>query len=118
DTAKAAAQGRYITLDASDTLPRIMENGAVDESRFNAIIGGLLSQAKRVTDGEDCRIAVFGELVALLWAEGKPQEAIRVEQLWNDLAKTYSFALLCAYPITGFDNERCLASAGTGESVP
>jgi PAS domain S-box-containing protein len=106
DTAKAAAQGRYITLDASDTLPRFMENGAVDESRFNAIIGGVLSQAKRVTDGKDCRIAVFGELVALLWAEGKPQEAIRVEQLWNDLAKTYSFSLLCAYPITGFDNER------------
>src|ERR1700722_20628246 len=39
DTAKAASQGRYITLDASDTLPRFMVNGAVDESRFNSIIG-------------------------------------------------------------------------------
>jgi PAS domain S-box-containing protein len=106
DTAKAAAQGRYITLDASDTLPQFMVNGAVDESRFNAIIGDVLSRAKKVTDGNDCRTAVFGELVALLWAEGKPQEAIRVEQLWNDLAKTYSFSLLCAYPITGFDNEK------------
>jgi PAS domain S-box-containing protein len=48
---------------------------------------------------------VFGELVALLWAEGKPQEAIRVEQLWNDLAKSHSFSLLCAYPISGFSNE-------------
>ena len=45
------------------------------------------------------RIAVFGELVALLWADGKPPEAIRVEQLWNDLAKSHSFSLLCAYPI-------------------
>ncbi len=83
-----------------------MVDGAVDESRFNAIIGGVLNQAKKVVDGKDCRIAVFGELVALLWAQGKPQEAIRVEQLWNDLAKTHSFSLLCAYPITGFDNER------------
>ena len=106
DTAKASAQGRYIVLDASDTLPRFMVNGTVDESRFDAIIGGVLNQAKKVVHGKDCRIAVFGELVALLWAQGKPQEAIRVEQLWNDLAKTYSFSLLCAYPITGFDNER------------
>jgi hypothetical protein len=106
ETAKAAAQGRYIELDAGDTLPRFMVDGTVDESRFNAIIGGVLNQAKNVVNGKDCRIAVFGELVALLWAQGKPQEAIRVEQLWNDLAKTHSFSLLCAYPITGFDNER------------
>ena len=106
DTEKAALQGRYITLDASETLPRILVNGVVDEARFKAIVGSLLNQAKNATQGKDCRIAVFGELVALLWAEGKPQEAIRVEQLWNDLAKTYAFSLLCAYPITGFDNER------------
>jgi PAS domain S-box-containing protein len=106
DTTKAALQGRYLTLDASETLPRILVNGVVDEARFKAIVGSLLNQAKNATQGKDCRIAVFGELVALLWAEGKPQEAIRVEQLWNDLAKTFSFSLLCAYPITGFDNER------------
>lgn len=106
DISKAAGQGRYLMLDASDTLPRFMVNGVVDESRFNAIIGGLLNQAENVIHRKDCRIAVFGELVALLWAEGKPQEAIRVEQRWNDLAKNHSFSLLCAYPITGFDNER------------
>src|ERR1700722_19409720 len=105
DTSKAAAQGRYIVLDASEIIPRFMVNGAVDESRFKATIGGVLNQATAVVHGEDCRIAVFGELVALLWAQGKPQEAIRVEQFWNDLAKTYSFSLLCAYPIAGFNNE-------------
>ena len=105
DLNRAAAQGRYITLDVSDTLPRFMVNGAADETRFKAIIGGVLSQAKKAIDGKNCRIAVFGELVAVLWAEGKPQEAIRVEEFWNDLSKEYSFSLLCAYPITGFDNE-------------
>ena len=102
---KAASQGRYIALDASETLPRFMVNGSVDEARFNAIIGGVLNQAKNAIEGRDCRIVVFGELVALLWADGKPEEAIRVEHLWNELAKTHSFSLLCAYPITGFDNE-------------
>jgi PAS domain S-box-containing protein len=106
DSAKATLEGRYVTLDASETLPRIMVNGSVDEPLFNDIFGGVLTHARSAIDGEDCRIAVFGELVALLWAEGKPQEAIRVEQLWNDLAKSHAFSLLCAYPITGFENDR------------
>jgi PAS domain S-box-containing protein len=102
DPIKANLQGRYITLDASQTLPRFMENGTVDESRFKAVIDGLLKQARSAIHGKECRIAVFGELVALLWAEGKPLEAIRVERFWNELAKTDSFSLLCAYPVSGF----------------
>lgn len=106
DTNKAASQGRYIALDANETLQRFMVNGSVDEGRFLTLIDGILRQAKRAISSEDCRIAVFGYLVALLWADGKAQEAIRVEQLWNELAKSHSFSLLCAYPITGFDNQR------------
>jgi PAS domain S-box-containing protein len=106
DTAKATRQGRYVLLDAGEILPRFMVNGSVDEARFIGLIGGALSDVRNVTNRKDSRIAVFGELVALLWAEGKPQEAIRVEQLWNDLAEEHSFSLLCAYPITGFNNER------------
>jgi PAS domain S-box-containing protein len=106
DTAKAIMQGRYIILDATETLPKIMVNGSIDEMRFNDIIGGVLRQARRATGHNEPPIAVFGELVALLWAEGKPLEAIRVEQLWNDLAESHSFSLLCAYPTTGFTNER------------
>jgi PAS domain S-box-containing protein len=102
DTIKANLQGRYITLDASQALPRFMENGTVDETRFKAVIDGLLRQARSAIHGKQCRIAVFGELVALLWAEGKPLEAIRVERFWNELAKTDSFSLLCAYPVSGF----------------
>jgi PAS domain S-box-containing protein len=103
DTAKAAMQGRYLTLDATETVPKLMVSGSVDEGRFNDIIGSALSQMRGAA--KERRLAVFGELVALLWAEGKPQEAIRVEQLWNDLAKSHSFSLLCGYPITGFNNE-------------
>ena len=76
-------------------------NGSVDDTRFKDIVGGVLTpfRARPVTTSRP--IAVFGELVALLWAAGKPLEAIRVEQLWNDLAKVHSFSLLCAYPVTG-----------------
>jgi two-component system CheB/CheR fusion protein len=43
-------------------------------------------------------------MVALLWAEGNRDAAIRLEELWNDLARTETFALLCAYPISHFDD--------------
>ncbi len=104
--AKAIRQGRYVLLDAGEMLPRFMVNGSVDEARFIDLIGGALTGVRNAANRKDSRIAVFGELVALLWAEGKPQEAIRVEQLWNDLAEEHSFSLFCAYPITGFNNER------------
>jgi PAS domain S-box-containing protein len=106
DTSQAAMRGRYLVLDATDTLPEIMVNGRVDEKRFNDMIGGVLTRARSHAGYPERPIAVFGELVALLWAEGKLLEAIRLEQLWNDLAKNHSFSLLCAYPISGFSDVR------------
>jgi PAS domain S-box-containing protein len=103
DTTKASAQGRYIVLDAGECLRSFMLDGAVGPARFHEIIGGALTQV-RGKIGHGARIAVFGEMVALLWAEGKPEEALRLEGLWNDLANIHSFSLLCAYPITGFSN--------------
>jgi len=106
DTAKAISQGRYVPVDAEELLSRIMVKGRVNETHFREIIGDLLTRARNSSDCKDSRIAIFGELVALLWADGKPQEAIGVAQMWNDLARNYRFSLLCAYPITGFDNDR------------
>jgi PAS domain S-box-containing protein len=40
-----------------------------------------------------------------LWAEGNPEAAIRLEELWNHLARTHSFSLRCAYPITNFNRD-------------
>jgi PAS domain S-box-containing protein len=83
-----------------------MANGSVDETRFINTISDVLRRVCNAADDKDSRVAVFGELVALLWADGKPLEALRVEDLWNNLAQKHSFSLLCAYPITGFKNER------------
>jgi PAS domain S-box-containing protein len=106
DTARAISQGRYVLLDAHEILPGFMVNGSVDEARFTNTIGEVLTRVRNAADDKDSRVAVFGELVALLWAEGKPLEALRVEDLWNNLAREHSFSLLCAYPITGFKHER------------
>ena len=106
DTTKASAQGRYLFLDATETLAKLMVDGSLDETRLSDAVGKILVQAETAVAHKQGKVAVFGELVALLWAKGKPAEAIRVEQLWNHMAKSHSFSLLCAYPIAGCNNER------------
>ncbi len=105
DSGKAIAQGRYIPLDAAETLAKIAPDGWPDPVRFAEIVGGVIARAVTVREGDPRRIAAFGEMVALLWADGRPDAAIELEKLWNGLAKTYSFHLRCAYPMSSFCRE-------------
>lgn len=105
DTAMVIAQGRYISLDAAETLAKITPGGWPDAIRFAEVVGGVIARIAAATPGETRPVAAFGEMVALLWAEGNAEGAIRLEQLWNELAKTYSFSLRCAYPMSSFCRE-------------
>lgn len=100
DLAQLSATGRYHALDAQETLSRFMVNGRPDPQRFATTIGPVIRTAR----GGDRRVLAFGEMVALLWAQGNRDAALRLEELWNDLARTETFALLCAYPIKHFDD--------------
>ena len=91
--------GRYHPLDAQQTLSLFMVDGTPDPQRFAATIGPVIRMAR----GGDRWVLAFGEMVALLWAEGNREAAIRLEELWNDLAQHETFALLCAYPISHFN---------------
>jgi hypothetical protein len=41
-------------------------------------------------------------MVDLLWRGGQAEAAIRLEVLWNELASTRTFSLLCGYAIGNF----------------
>ncbi len=99
----AADRGRYFFLDAADTLSLIMVDETPDPIRFAEVVGGILRLAESGISGKHGGVAVFGEMVALLWEQGKTEAAIRLERLWNDLARTHRFSLRCAYPLQGFD---------------
>jgi signal transduction histidine kinase len=105
DTEKAIAQGRYVPLDAADTLSKIMLHGSPDPDRFAALVGGVIQRVTANTGGEPHRVAAFGEMVALLWADGKPEAAIRLEQLWNEFGETHPLTLHCAYPMSSFHRQ-------------
>jgi PAS domain S-box-containing protein len=102
DIARAVEQGRYVALDAAETLSHFLVNGWPDEARFVELIGGVISRAKIAARNEHGRAALFGEMVALLWQDGKTEAALRLEQLWNEIAQSHSFSLVCAYPFAGF----------------
>ena len=103
DLTSARKSHRYAALDAAETLAKITVAGSPDGTRFSRIIGGIIRKSTAAAKGEPP--VVFGEMVSLLWADGKTEAAIRLEQLWNDLAKKQSFTLRCAYPIADFQKK-------------
>ena len=106
DVAKVVNQGRYYAIDANEALTKFMRNGLPDPDDFKSQIGAVLEKAASSVGSEQSRVAAFGEMVNVLWAARHYEAALRLEQLWNDLARAYSFSLLCAYPITGFKNKK------------
>lgn len=101
DLREAARQGRYFALDASVTLSTFMVDGMPDAARFRATMGELISIA---TQGRH-EVRIYGEMVAVLWDQGNVTAAAALERLWNGLASTHPFSLLCAYPTSAFDTE-------------
>ena len=99
DVATATEQGRYIPLDADETLSIFMESAGPNREKFLSNFGALIRHAE-AAEGKHNRVVVFGEMVAVLCAKGRMKAAIELEQLWNELAQTHSFYLRCAYPMT------------------
>jgi signal transduction histidine kinase len=44
-------------------------------------------------------------MVDVLWRDGNREAAIKLEDLWNELARQHSFSLLCAYALSNFYRE-------------
>ena len=106
DISTASQQGRYIPLDVADVLASYMVNNLPDPLRLQKVADALLTQAAKATKGNPPRVAVCGECSPILWAEGKADGAIRVEHLWDEIAKTYDVDILCGYVLTKFQREQ------------
>ena len=74
--AEAIEQGRYISVDAADAVSTFMINGTLDPVRYLNLFHDLILRAAEAAKGAQARIAVFGESVHLLWAQGKAEAAI------------------------------------------
>jgi excisionase family DNA binding protein len=95
DVPKAVSDGTYVSVDAAHTLSRFLIEDVPDPARFEAVLHGLLRGSARSAG----RPRIFGEMVALLVADDKPEGALALEALWNWQSKKHPFALMCAYPM-------------------
>jgi PAS domain S-box-containing protein len=105
DLKLAMSEGRFLSFDAAEMLTEFMVDGTPDEALFAEAAGNLIARLASIESGKTRRVAVFGEMVALLWADGQFEAAIQLEQLWNQLARTHSFQLHCAYPLNQFSSQ-------------
>jgi hypothetical protein len=96
--------GDLVMLDARKTLSRFFADGRLDAGRFRSVVGEAID---KVCAGRPagCVVRAYGEMVDVLWRDGKCQEAIELEIMWNDLARTHAFSLLCGYAMGSFYKE-------------
>lgn len=85
--------GRYVELDAEETLAAILPGGSLSRMGFNTSIGHRV----RALAEEHGRVHIYGEMVSCLWNRGDARSAVQLEHLWNDLAGEHDFRLCCAY---------------------
>ena len=97
DTRTATSQGRYIGLDAAEFISDFVANDMPDTGSFLKVVDDLIVVARKGVEGEHLRVAVCSECAHILWAQGKADAAIRLEELWNQIATTYDVDILCGY---------------------
>jgi hypothetical protein len=95
----AIEQGRYIALDAADTLSAFMRNGMPDSVLFAKLLDNFIVTASKAATVKPARVAIFGECVHILWAQDNAEAAIQLEKLGNQLAKRYNVDILCGYSL-------------------
>ena len=107
DVERTCTNGQLTFLDADELLASFMAGSLPDAGRFRRAMDGVLGSHARFGDAARERrpVLAFGEMTDLLARQGNLEGAIRLEELWNELAETYTFSLLCAYSLGAFSED-------------
>lgn len=100
DVAALKRRGRLMVVDARETMALFMKDDLPNPGAFRRAAGDILANVRG--GREHCAIRAYGEMVDLLWKDGREAAAIRLETLWNQLGSTHDFALLCGYSMGNF----------------
>lgn len=100
DVDNLAAQGRFLAVDAAETLAAFMVDGLPDACLFQRTIGELIDRLQPSSK----KVHAFGEMVALLAASGNVAGVTRLEELWNNFLSGNSISLFCAYSMNLFED--------------
>jgi len=100
DVVELERSNRLVLLDARTTLARFMVDGKPDQRKFTDAMCDVI---RRLTPADGAAtVRIFGQMVDVLWQDGLKDEAIVLERIWNQFAKTQAFSLLCGYTLGDF----------------
>ena len=99
DVDAAIERRQLLCLDADETLAKFMRSGAPDWTAFHEVVGGAVAEIRL----QHPAVRLYGEMVDLLWQRGSRNEAIQLEEFWNELGKLQTFSLFCAYYMDNLD---------------
>lgn len=106
DVKRSRAEGHLTVLDARDMLAAFMDGKEPDADRFRRHFGTVIEKVR--AGRGDVTVRAFGDMVDVLSRDGNQNAAIRLEELWNELAQSHAFSLLCAYGVGNLYKETLL----------
>src|SRR5258705_5975271 len=83
---------RYLPLIAGELLKKFMVNGWPDEELFMQTVSGIIQKCHETKR----KIRAFGEMVAILWAEGHNGATVHLEHHWNRVCQKETLCLFFA----------------------
>lgn len=106
DITAAIDQGRCIALDSVGLLSKFMVDGLPDPIRLFTVLNDVIDRVRGRAGAEHTRVVVCGGLAPVLLSQGKPESAIRLEQLWEQVVRRYALDTLCMYARSSFEREQ------------
>jgi hypothetical protein len=96
--------GQLICIKSEDLLARFITDGVLDAGLFQSTVGRLIDQARAsVSNGRSGKVRIFGEMVSQL-RDRNLGATTQLEELWNQVIKEHSVALLCTYALHGAED--------------
>lgn len=95
--AAAIGSKRLIVRDAIATLKKISNHDGPSAALFETVIGSIVRSA-----GADRVVRAYGAMVDILAQQSEFDLAVRLEDLWNRLARQVPLNLMCGYSSAHF----------------
>jgi hypothetical protein len=105
DTVALQQAGGLVCRDAEELLDSFMVGDMPDEELFMRRVQPALAAMAGV---EGRGVRAYGEMVDVLCQRGQIEAALRLEDLWNVVARKHELALLCGYSMEGPYGERSI----------
>lgn len=101
NVARALRDGRYVSMTVADAIEQWIVDGRLDEARFWTSATSVMLAAARASTAEQPQVVACGECAPSLCSQGDAEAAIRLEQLWDQVAQTFHLDVFCGYASDG-----------------